>query len=198
MLPPGGSIFGRLTQDLPLGCLQGGRLCHLVRSVVTHAVLCTHQADVRFEGMTLSGFDTSKGFVTHFGLLSHTPTFGHRFRCFVTHVGLCTNQGDVRFVGLYPRLIDFCITQLLALEYSTKKKRLVVMTLAMDVDISIPKGCVAHLELQFFGGGLTRICCFFFFLTLARGPRRSLNVKLSDARVYEPGIRARHGTTAHC
>ena len=25
MLPPGGSICGRLTEDLPLGCLQGGR-----------------------------------------------------------------------------------------------------------------------------------------------------------------------------
>ena len=28
--------------------------------------------------------------------------------------------------------------------------------------------------------------CFFFFFTLVTGPRRSLGLKLSDARVYEP------------
>ena len=27
---------------------------------------------------------------------------------------------------------------------------------------------------------------FFFFFTLVTGPRRSLSLKLSDARVYEP------------
>ena len=27
---------------------------------------------------------------------------------------------------------------------------------------------------------------FFFFFTLVEGPRRSLNLKLSDKRVYEP------------
>jgi len=32
---------------------------------------------------------------------------------------------------------------------------------------------------------------FFFFFTLVTGPRRSLSVKLSDTRVYEPQIRAR-------
>ena len=37
-----------------------------------------------------------------------------------------------------------------------------------------------------------------FFFTLVTGPRRSLSLKLSDARVYEPQIRARLGTTAHC
>jgi len=31
----------------------------------------------------------------------------------------------------------------------------------------------------------------FFFFTLGTGPRRSLSLKLSDARVYEPQIRAR-------
>ena len=36
-----------------------------------------------------------------------------------------------------------------------------------------------------------------FFFTLVTGPRRSLSLKLSDARVYEPQIRARLGTTAH-
>jgi len=35
-----------------------------------------------------------------------------------------------------------------------------------------------------------------FFLTLVTGPRRSLSLKLSDTRVYEPQIRARLGTTA--
>ena len=36
-----------------------------------------------------------------------------------------------------------------------------------------------------------------FFFTLVTGPRRSLRLKLSDARVYEPQIRARLGTTVH-
>ena len=35
---------------------------------------------------------------------------------------------------------------------------------------------------------------FFFSFTLFSGPRRSLNLKLSDTRVYEPQIRARLGT----
>ena len=33
--------------------------------------------------------------------------------------------------------------------------------------------------------------------TLVTGPRRSLSLKLSGRRVYEPPIRARLGTTAH-
>jgi len=37
-----------------------------------------------------------------------------------------------------------------------------------------------------------------YFFTLVTGPRRSLNLKLSDTKVYEPQIRARLGTTAHC
>jgi len=37
----------------------------------------------------------------------------------------------------------------------------------------------------------------FFFLNLVTGPRRSLSLKLSDTRVYEPQIRARLGTSAH-
>jgi len=36
----------------------------------------------------------------------------------------------------------------------------------------------------------------FFFFTLVAGPRRSLNLKLSDTRVYEPEIRARLGTAS--
>ena len=38
---------------------------------------------------------------------------------------------------------------------------------------------------------------FFFFFTLVTGPKRSLSLKLSDTRVYEPQIRARLVTTAH-
>ena len=34
-----------------------------------------------------------------------------------------------------------------------------------------------------------------FFFTLVTGPGRSLRLKLSDTRVYEPQIRARLGTT---
>ena len=36
---------------------------------------------------------------------------------------------------------------------------------------------------------------FFFFVTLVTGPRRSLSLKLSDTRVYEPEIRTRLGKT---
>ena len=39
---------------------------------------------------------------------------------------------------------------------------------------------------------------FFFFFTLVTGPRRSLSLKLSDTKVYEPQIQARlgnHNTT---
>ena len=35
----------------------------------------------------------------------------------------------------------------------------------------------------------------FLFFSLIAGPRRSLRLKLSDTRVYEPQIRARLGTT---
>ena len=38
---------------------------------------------------------------------------------------------------------------------------------------------------------------FFFLFTLVTGPRRSLSLKLSDTRVYEPQTRARLGTTAY-
>ena len=38
---------------------------------------------------------------------------------------------------------------------------------------------------------------FFFFFTLVTGPRRSLSLKLSDAKVYEPQIRARLVIIAH-
>jgi hypothetical protein len=34
---------------------------------------------------------------------------------------------------------------------------------------------------------------FFFFFTLVTGPRRSLSLKLSDTRLYEPEIRTRLG-----
>ena len=37
----------------------------------------------------------------------------------------------------------------------------------------------------------------FFFFALVTGPKRSLSLKLSDTRVYEPQIRARLGTAAH-
>jgi len=38
---------------------------------------------------------------------------------------------------------------------------------------------------------------FVFFFNLVTGPSRSLSLKLSDARVYEPQIRDHLGTTAH-
>ena len=45
--------------------------------------------------------------------------------------------------------------------------------------------------------GLLKVRPPFLFFTLVTGPRRSLSLKLSDTRVYEPQIRARLGTTAH-
>ena len=39
--------------------------------------------------------------------------------------------------------------------------------------------------------------CSLLFFTLVTGPKNSLNLKLSDTRVYAPQIRARLGTTAH-
>ena len=36
-----------------------------------------------------------------------------------------------------------------------------------------------------------------YFFTLVKGPRRFVSLKLSDATVYEPQIRAHLGTTAH-
>jgi len=44
---------------------------------------------------------------------------------------------------------------------------------------------------------LSAIAEVLLFLTLVAGPRRSLSLKLSDIRVYEPHIRARLGTAAH-
>jgi len=38
---------------------------------------------------------------------------------------------------------------------------------------------------------------FFFFFTLFTGPRRSLSLKLSGTKVYQPQLRARLDTTAH-
>ena len=46
-------------------------------------------------------------------------------------------------------------------------------------------------------GGAGGAEVFFLFFSLVTGPRRSLGLKLSDTRVYEPEIRARLGTTAH-
>jgi len=43
----------------------------------------------------------------------------------------------------------------------------------------------------------TGFILLLFSFTLVTGPRRSLGLKLSDTRVYEPQIRARLGTTAH-
>jgi len=42
-----------------------------------------------------------------------------------------------------------------------------------------------------------RISVERLLLTLVTGPRRSLSLKLSDTRDYEPQMRARLGTTAH-
>ena len=44
--------------------------------------------------------------------------------------------------------------------------------------------------------GLRQIPTLLFFFTLVTGPTRSLSLKLSGTRVYEPQIQARLGTTA--
>ena len=48
----------------------------------------------------------------------------------------------------------------------------------------------------FFCAASSQVHLFFFF-ALVTGRRRSLSLKLSDTRVFEPQIRARLGTTAH-
>ena len=52
-----------------------------------------------------------------------------------------------------------------------------------------------EFEFPFRKGSLTAMVgwLFFFCFTLVTGPKRSLSRKLSDARVYEPQIRARLG-----
>ena len=57
-----------------------------------------------------------------------------------------------------------------------------------------PKGDPAS-----WGNKRIRVQNIFFFLIFTRvtGPARSLSLELSDARVFEPQIRARIGTTAH-
>ena len=47
------------------------------------------------------------------------------------------------------------------------------------------------------GGAIREEEASFFFFTLVTGPRRSLSLKLSDARVYEPHIRALLVTMPH-
>ena len=44
------------------------------------------------------------------------------------------------------------------------------------------------------GGSEAGDLFFFFFFTLGTGPRRSLDLKLRDARVFKPQIRAHLGT----
>jgi len=52
-------------------------------------------------------------------------------------------------------------------------------------------GCA--VQIRHFGARKSR--GFFFIFTLVTGPGRSLSLKLSDTRVYEPQVRARLGTT---
>jgi len=60
------------------------------------------------------------------------------------------------------------------------------------LDMSSPKIPVLLTFLQAMRGGSMQFTQVFFFFTLVTGPRRSLSLKLSDARVYEPQIRARN------
>ena len=67
-----------------------------------------------------------------------------------------------------------------------------------------PKGGtpITKLKRAGLGAGGHDSCCgargglLLFFFTPVTGPRRSLSLKLSDTRVYEPQIRARLGNTA--
>ena len=43
MLPPGGSVFRRLTSDFPLGCLQGGSACALTTSEGARGLVRVHR-----------------------------------------------------------------------------------------------------------------------------------------------------------
>ena len=48
-----------------------------------------------------------------------------------------------------------------------------------------------------FGSAVFKGMLLYFFFTHVTGPRRSLSLKLSDTRVYEPQMRARLGTATH-
>ena len=63
------------------------------------------------------------------------------------------------------------------------------------VGTSLTKTANSEVGISMSASRMGRMLPFFFF-TLGTGPRRSLSLKLSDTRVYEPQIRARLGTTA--
>ena len=44
------------------------------------------------------------------------------------------------------------------------------------------------VELRVFMPVFNQVALFFFFFTLVTGPRKSLSLKLSDTRVYEPQV----------
>ena len=52
---------------------------------------------------------------------------------------------------------------------------------------AVPTGCsISHVAAHWTPNGGDKTVPFFFFFTLVAGPRRSLSLKLSDKRVYEP------------
>ena len=55
----------------------------------------------------------------------------------------------------------------------------------------------AEVECHGSAAGTQRVAMYPFFFTLVTGPVRSLSLKLSDTRVYEPHTRARLGTETH-
>jgi len=51
------------------------------------------------------------------------------------------------------------------------------------------QGAGFRVEVKMVSSSRQEAECFFFFFTLVTSPRRSLSLKLSDTRVYEPQIR---------
>jgi len=88
-------------------------------------------------------------------------------------------------------LRSFCLFSIFFRD-STCSAPSVPSTVCAGPDPTAPRAATAPAAPAAQPADLLRVCGFFFF-TLVTGPRRSLSLKLSDTRVYEPQIRFRIG-----
>ena len=86
-----------------------------------------------------------------------------------------------------PRVVR-CLVSEVPLQAKSKHNGL--SQIKIDRDVSFISSN-AHIARE--GGSILSPC--LFFVNLVTGPRRSLGLKLSDTRVYEPQARTRLGTT---
>jgi len=85
----------------------------------------------------------------------------------------------------------------LALTLSLRLSVSLALTLSLCLYLSVSLPCTRPAVAAVPPAGPCFRDYFFFFFTLVTGRRRSLSLKLSDTRVYEPQIRARLGTSRH-